>query len=173
MAVSTVISAAHRVAVFGCLALAACSDPADWYYHWNCNGDPECLTTNPTGQPSGDSDEGPEEVNCTQLMQFRVHFWGPGALDACDQSPTPGGGVTYALTYDGNGNSGGAVPVDPTHYTELQLVTVLGNPGSLVRTGHAFAGWNSKADGSGKAWTAGQHFILTTDATLYAGWTVQ
>jgi hypothetical protein len=64
------------------------------------------------------------------------------------------------------------VPVDPTHYTELQLVTVVGNSGSLVRTGYTFASWNSKPDRSGKAWTAGQHFILTADATLYAGWTV-
>jgi hypothetical protein len=44
------------------------------------------------------------------------------------------------------------VPVDPTHYTGLQLVTVVGNSGSLVRTGDAFVSWNSKPDGSGKAW---------------------
>jgi len=58
------------------------------------------------------------------------------------------------------------------HYTQLQLATVVGNTGSLVRTGYAFTSWNSKADGSGKAWTAGQRFLLTADATLYAGWTV-
>ena len=60
----------------------------DWYYHWNCNGDMQCLATNPTGQPSGSSDEGPDEVNCTQLLQFAIHFWGPAATNSCDQSPS-------------------------------------------------------------------------------------
>lgn len=164
------VKTAPRVIVLGWLALAACNDSADWYYHWECNGDSECLATNPTGQSSGDLDEGPDQVNCTQLLQFSAHFWGHDALDLCDQSPTPGGGVTHMLTYDGNGNSGGTVPVDPTHYTPLQLITVLGNPGNLVRTGYGFVSWNSKADGSGKAWSQGQRFILTADASLFATW---
>jgi hypothetical protein len=59
----------------------------DWYYHWNCNGDAECLATNAAGQPSGTLDEGPVEVNCTQLVQFAAMFWGSAATDSCDQSP--------------------------------------------------------------------------------------
>jgi hypothetical protein len=67
----------------------------DWYYHWSCNGDYECLTTNPTGQASGTVDEGPVQVNCTQLMQFAAHFWGSAATNSCDQSP---GGATTQRT---------------------------------------------------------------------------
>lgn len=59
----------------------------DWYYHWNCNGDAECLATNSAGQPSGTLDEGPVKVNCTQLLQFAATFWGSAATDSCDQSP--------------------------------------------------------------------------------------
>jgi Big-like domain-containing protein len=61
----------------------------DWYYHFSCNGDSQCLITNPIGRPSGNLNEGPVEANCTQLMQFAAGpgGWGPAAFDACDQSP--------------------------------------------------------------------------------------
>jgi uncharacterized protein YjdB len=59
----------------------------DWYYHWNCNGDPHCLAANPTGQPSGSADEG-NQVSCNQLMQFGQQFWGSAATQSCDQNPT-------------------------------------------------------------------------------------
>jgi hypothetical protein len=62
----------------------ACSR-STWYYHWRCNGDPDCLELNPTGQPSGTADEG-NEVSCRQLLTFSSKFWGPAAEDACDQS---------------------------------------------------------------------------------------
>src|SRR5579859_1514421 len=60
------------------LLLAACgassstssSGSGDWFYHWNCNGDSECLATNPTGAASGTLDEGPVEAECTQILQF-------------------------------------------------------------------------------------------------------
>src|SRR6478735_1058251 len=63
----------------GCGAGAA----TNWYYHWNCNGDADCLATNPTGAASGTLDEGPDQVNCTQLMVFASHFWGPAAFNSC------------------------------------------------------------------------------------------
>ena len=67
----------HLVLFFGLVALTACgaSGSGDWYYHWNCNGDAECLATNPTGQPSGDLDEGPVQANCTPFLQFAQNFW--------------------------------------------------------------------------------------------------
>ena len=34
-------------------------------------------------------------------------------------------------------------------------VTVLGNTGSLVKTGYTFTGWNTAANGSGTSYTAG------------------
>ena len=167
------VVAALGAAVIG---LAACGSSAeDWYYHWNCNGDSECLTTNPTGQPWGDLDEGPEKVNCTELMDFASRNWGGYAINSCDQSPTTGEGDpngAYVVLYDANGATGGAVPIDSKHYDQGQLAFVLGNSGNLVRTGHTFLSWNSKADGTGKDWAQGNQFVMyAANATLYAKWT--
>lgn len=60
---------------------------SDWYYHFSCNGDAQCLATNPTGQPSGSLNEGPTASNCTQLLEFAARFWGPAAFNSCDHSP--------------------------------------------------------------------------------------
>jgi hypothetical protein len=78
---------------------------------------------------------------------------------------------TSVVTYDGNGNTGGSVPVDPTPYEEGQAVTILGNPGNLVKTGSGFIGWNTQADGSGITYTQSQIFTMgPANVTLYAGW---
>ena len=37
----------------------------------------------------------------------------------------------YTVTYNGNGNTSGSVPVDPNTYTQGATVTVLGNTGNL------------------------------------------
>jgi hypothetical protein len=60
----------------------------DWWYHWDCHGDSECLSTNPNGTPTGNVDEGPEQASCTELMEFAAQFWGSAATNACDHSPT-------------------------------------------------------------------------------------
>ena len=49
---------------------------------------------------------------------------------------------TYTLTYNGNTNTGGNVPTDHySPYTSGLSVTVLGNSGSLVKTGFIFNSW--------------------------------
>jgi uncharacterized repeat protein (TIGR02543 family) len=79
---------------------------------------------------------------------------------------------TYTVTYNGNSNTGGSVPVDSTHYQQGQTVTVLGNTGNLVKTGYSFAGWNTKANGSGTTYTQGQTFMMgAANVILYAKWT--
>jgi uncharacterized repeat protein (TIGR02543 family) len=81
-----------------------------------------------------------------------------------------GGGV--GVIYDGNGNTGGSVPVDTTRYEEGQIVTILGNTGNLVKTHYAFAGWNTQADGGGTTYTQAQTFVIgLANVTLYAKWT--
>lgn len=82
---------------------------------------------------------------------------------------------TYTVTYDGNGNTGGVVPVDSTTYKEkdLETVTVLENTGSLVKVGYTFAGWNTAANGSGTSYTGGTVFIISSASIiLYAQWTL-
>ncbi|MBV9492601.1 MAG: IPTL-CTERM sorting domain-containing protein [Acidobacteria bacterium] len=77
----------------------------------------------------------------------------------------------YAVTYNGNGNTGGAPPTDNPHGPG-ETVTVLG-PGSLTRTGYTFAGWNTANDGSGTTYAPGNTFTMpANDVTLYALWTI-
>ena len=77
----------------------------------------------------------------------------------------------YAVTYDGNGNTGGSVPVDGSTYLFADPVTVLGNTESLVKTGCTFAGWNTVADGSGTTYNGGNIFFMgDLNVTLYAQW---
>ncbi len=78
----------------------------------------------------------------------------------------------YTVTYNGNGNTGGAVPLDGTGYNNGDAVTVLGNTGSLVKTGYTFAGWNTAANGSGMSYIGGETFVMgLSNVTLYATWT--
>jgi uncharacterized repeat protein (TIGR02543 family) len=75
------------------------------------------------------------------------------------------------VVYDGNGNTGGSVPMDNNVYAAGSTVTVLGNTGSLVKTGYAFAGWNTAANGSGASYAGGATFTMgSSDVTLYAKW---
>ena len=89
----------------------------------------------------------------------------------------PSVSITYilvgAVTYDGNSADGGSAPTDGTSpYNYGTTVTVLG-AGSLTKTGYSFNGWNTAADGSGTAYSAGDTFSMPASAiTLYAQWTV-
>ena len=85
---------------------------------------------------------------------------------------TPTGTVPCTVTYNGNTNTGGTVPIDSNSpYQNGDTVTVLGNTGNLVKTGHTFAGWNTVAGGSGTPYTAGANFTIGTNTILYAQWT--
>ncbi|NMI06915.1 hypothetical protein HF638_23275, partial [Paenibacillus sp. SZ31] len=79
---------------------------------------------------------------------------------------------TYTVTYNGNGSTGGTVPTDSNPYEQSATVTVLGNTGSLVKTGNTFAGWNTAANGSGTSYAANATFGMgAANVTLYAQWT--
>lgn len=78
---------------------------------------------------------------------------------------------TYTVTYNGNGSTGGSVPVDTTNYEQGALVTVLGNTGNLIKDGYFFAGWCVDENGEGTTYTQGQPFVMgTANVTLYARW---
>ncbi len=87
-------------------------------------------------------------------------------------TPTPPPATTYTVTYNGNGSTGGTVPVDSGTYQQGQTVTLLGNTGSLVKTGYTFTNWNTLANGTGTAYTAGQTCTMgSANLTCYAQWT--
>ncbi len=79
---------------------------------------------------------------------------------------------TYNVTYDGNGKTSGSVPTDATAYEEGDIVTALGNTGSLVKTGQTFLGWSTNATASsGTFYPAGYKFYMgNANVTLYAVW---
>lgn len=93
---------------------------------------------------------------------------------------------TYNVTYFPNTANTGDVPVDSfSPYLYDSLVTVLDNLGAagdgediLRKTGHTFAGWNTKADGTGYSYSAGDTFRIRDEVIngawdgvdLYAQW---
>ena len=85
---------------------------------------------------------------------------------------TEAAAATHNVTYNGNGSTGGSVPTDATAYEEGDVVTVLGNTGSLVKTGQTFLGWSTNATASsGTFYPAGYKFYMPNAAvTLYAVW---
>ena len=79
------------------IALTACggggggnSEP-NWYYHFICNGDNACLSTNFAGASSGTSSQGPGQggiSGCNGLMNFGNINWNiPPAQQWCDNTP--------------------------------------------------------------------------------------
>jgi len=58
-----------------------------WYYHFDCNGDPGCLSTNPTGKSCGDLNQGSAQAACNALVFFGTNFWNAPATHWCDQNP--------------------------------------------------------------------------------------
>lgn len=76
------------------------------------------------------------------------------------------------LIYDGNGNTGGTVPVDENIYEVDDTATVAANTGNLTRNNYVFAGWNTEPNGTGTAVNGGDTVSFTSIAsiTLYAQW---
>lgn len=79
----------------------------------------------------------------------------------------------YLLSFDGNGSTGGTVPIDSTPHTVGASISVPGNTGGLTRTGYTFTGWNTAANGSGTSYVSGNTFTMpSSNSTLYAQWSV-
>ncbi|WP_214627078.1 S-layer homology domain-containing protein [Paenibacillus agaridevorans] len=74
------------------------------------------------------------------------------------------------VTYNGNGEADGALPIAQTSYVRGDTVSVSGNTGNLVKRGYTFAGWNTLADGSGKNYSEADRFAITASKTLFAKW---
>ena len=89
----------------------------------------------------------------------------------------------YTISYKKNGAAAGSAPADQTAYYN-STATVADNTGGLARTGFAFAGWNTRADGSGSTYVpptltgtfklagagASSTLTVTGDTNLFAQW---
>ncbi|GAU80108.1 endo-1,4-beta-xylanase A precursor partial sequence [Fusibacter sp. 3D3] len=86
-----------------------------------------------------------------------------------EDPPSPS---TYTVTYNGNASTSGSVPVDSSAYQNGNIVTVLGNSGSLTKTNYTFAGWNTASDGTGTDYAPAATFAIgPNNVILYAKWT--
>jgi len=77
---------------------------------------------------------------------------------------------TYAVTYYGNGNTGGSVPDAQTKTYGVNL-TLRTNVNSLTKTGSTFAGWNTNSSGTGTDYATGATYSGNAALDLYAKWT--
>ena len=91
-----------------------------------------------------------------------------GISNTCDIGAVE---ANYGVVYNGNGNTGGNVPVDGNFYANGATVTVLGNTGALAETGYGFTGWNTAANGSGTSRAPASPFPMGAGLVmLYAQW---
>ena len=111
----------------------------------------------------------------TELLYENVGtMFGGCCSTTSSTAPVPGPATTgYRVTYFGNTNTGGSVPVDGSSpYTGGSSVSILGNSGTLVKTGYQFAGWNTQPDGSGTNYVGSDIFTINADTDLYANWII-
>lgn len=74
------------------------------------------------------------------------------------------------ITYNGNGNTGGTVPVDSGSYRQGETATVYGNTGNLVKTYHTFGGWTTGTGVTEATYAPGDTFTITDPVIFYAKW---
>jgi uncharacterized repeat protein (TIGR02543 family) len=78
--------------------------------------------------------------------------------------PTP---LPFRIIYNGNGGTGS---VQTTTANTGVAQTISSNSGGFTLSGAAFIAWNTRSDGSGVKYDAGDTIIPTADTTLYAMW---
>ena len=82
----------------------------------------------------------------------------------------------YFIYYNNNNSTGGGTPAPQSGVLNSSVTVRANNGGStriaLTRTGYAFGGWNTSADGTGTNYTAGtgQFTFGAQNQTLFARW---
>ena len=122
---------------------------------------------------------GPQNNKCfpcfTTLGQYSNYTHNPNGYVPCPSITTTSNntplGTNYSVTYYGNTNTSGVAPVDGSSpYSPGSSVTILGNTGSLAKTGYTFAGWNTAANGSGTSYSPTNTLTINANTALYAQW---
>jgi fimbrial isopeptide formation D2 family protein len=85
-----------------------------------------------------------------------------------DEPPTPT--PVHTITYHGNGHTSGLEPSDFNVYNHGANAVVKG-AGSLVKSGHTFAGWSTDAHATTATYTEGSQIAMLSELHLYAVWT--
>jgi len=74
--------------------------------------------------------------------------------------------ITYAVTYDANGGTDAPAAQAKLYGAALTLIS-----DAPAKTGYAFSGWNTSADGAGTYYGVGASYTVDAAVTLYAQWT--
>lgn len=74
--------------------------------------------------------------------------------------------ITYAVSFEGNENTGGSTPDQTKVYGTALAISQNG----FTRTNYSFLYWNTAADGSGDTYEAGATYNENAPLTLYAIW---
>ncbi|MDG5816528.1 SUMF1/EgtB/PvdO family nonheme iron enzyme [Chitinispirillales bacterium ANBcel5] len=79
--------------------------------------------------------------------------------------------VLFTITYNGNGEDGGSIPVDNNSYPSGYEATVRNNlsTGGLYKKGYTFGGWIENTN-EGNVLNGGNTIIIKNSLTLYAVW---
>ena len=156
------------------------------YAQWTANSNTLTYDSNGgTGSMSAESHNSDSSVTLTSNTFSRTGYafnnWNT-ATDGSGTSYADGASFTmptsdetlYAqwtansntLTYDANGGSGS---MSAESHDSDSSVTLTAN--TFTRTGYAFDGWDTSADGSGTSYADSASFTMpTSDETLYAQW---
>lgn len=79
---------------------------------------------------------------------------------------------TYSITFNGNGNTSGTIPTVKETFVKGESYTIP-TSSDVIKTGYCFAGWNTKQDGSGNSYKAGEKLTVSeSDIVLYAQWSL-
>lgn len=76
--------------------------------------------------------------------------------------------ITYSITYNGNGNTGGSTASQTKAY---DAAINLQNNG-FTKTGYHFTGWNTASNGAGTSYSAGAGYSSNANLALYARWAI-
>lgn len=161
------------------------ANPANIQYRddWGATGStPD--TTGVTGQNVTIAQNGFTRPGYTFTGWARDRRTNPSIQPGSRYTLTPGTTTLWAqwkadpahLIY--NSNSGSTSQTRRTDGVVDQTLTVIANP--FTRPGYTFTGWNTQADGRGRAYTAGNGFRLVADpksnpantSVLYAQWRI-
>ena len=122
------------------------------------------------------------QVNFSQISTLRAEMGSyensRAVLDFAFQSYGSFSAVTpvsvsqpsFTVTYDANTGTG-TPPTSTSGTGALSVAGSLSTPG-ISRTGYTFAGWNTRADGTGVAYAPGSTILPVANTTLFAVWNV-
>ena len=129
----------------------------------------EVVTVGFTATADADIVSGTAQLPVKNKAAIAATEW--GSYDSTETNDTAA--LTAQVTYHGNGATGGTAPVDEGYYLVDADATVLDNEGApaLVADGMHFAGWNTRADGTGAHYDAGDAAAVPEGGLdLYAQW---